>query len=735
MIVHFCTMLLLALHAPVRAEGDPITFYVSPSGSDARTGTDPVPAASSTRGPFATLARARDAVRQAIAAGEHPAVIIREGTYLFTGTLAFGPEDSGTPGHDVVWQASANETVRFVGGKVIGPFAAVTDPGIRARLPIAARNAVRVTDLHTQGIADPGTPPNRLNLFFRGSRMPVACYPNTGWLKIAAVPLIDTLILNPGDKKVIKDGLPAGRHSGMFRYDGDRPSHWADQSDIWMHGYWVWDWRDAYQKVAWIDTTTRTVHPEPPHHHYGYQRGQRYRFLNVLEELDAPGEWYLDARHGLLYFWPPATPAAGDVTVSLLREPMIEMCNVAHMRVERIVFESSRACAVRVRGGTGNLIAGCTIRSIDNDTSAIIDGGTNNGIRSCDIHDVGSTGIKIAGGDRRSLTPAGNFAINNHITRYGGILQSFNGGVFLEGVGNIVAHNRIHDAPFSGIQYYGNDHRIEFNELYDLAHESGDVGGINTGGDYTDMGTTIRYNYIHDTHGRGEGGFRAIYLDLPGSNTTIFGNVIANVDIGVFFNSGRDNRIENNIFYRCRPAVNIYIWPHRQYFAPGGPWRIYEKLHEVRFTEPPYSARYPLLPHYLDTVDLGMPYGHRVRSNLSAGGTWLDLSEELDPRRLTVENNVVGDSMLLVLTKKWTPDYDPYAIGYASTHTRLDTATVRAMSSRGNVIADPAYLAPERGDFRLRPDSPAWRAGFQPIPFDEIGIVPDAYRRAVPPRE
>ena len=40
------------------------------------------------------------------------------------------------------------------------------------------------------------------------------------------------------------------------------------------------------------------------------------------------------------------------------------------------------------------------------------------------------------------------------------------------------------------------------------------------------MGTVIRYNYIHDIHGIGEGGCRGIYLDLPGSNATIFGNIV-----------------------------------------------------------------------------------------------------------------------------------------------------------------------------------------------------------------
>jgi hypothetical protein len=299
-------------------------------------------------------------------------------------------------------------------------------------------------------------------------------------------------------------------------------------------------------------------------------------------------------------------------------------------------------------------------------------------------------------------------------------------------VGNIVSHNRIHDAPFSGIQYYGNDHLIEYNELYDLAHESGDVGGINTGADYSDMGTVIRYNSIHDIHGRGEGGCRGIYLDLPGSNTTIFGNILANVDIGVFFNSGRDNLVENNLFVNCHPAIGIYRWPHMSYFRPGGAWKIVEKLHAVNFTQPPYSLHYPKLPRYLDSVNLGMPYGHTVVRNVSVGGIFLDLSEGMDFSHVTVERNVIGDSVLLVMTKKWTPDYDPYHIGYVATYTSRDTAIARELAQRRNVLADPGFINPRSGSFRLSDHSPAWEAGFQRIPIERIGLRMDEYRREVP---
>jgi hypothetical protein len=97
-----------------------------------------------------------------------------------------------------------------------------------------------------------------------------------------------------------------------------------------------------------------------------------------------------------------------------------------------------------------------------------------------------------------------------------------------------------------------------------------------------------------------------------------------------------------------------------------------------------------------------------------------------------VENNVIGDSMVLVFTRKWTPDYDPYHIGYASTHTRQDSTVVRELTQRGNILGNPMIENPAAGDFRVSGASPAWNAGFQPIPYDKIGLQVDNHRRSLP---
>jgi hypothetical protein len=87
--------------------------------------------------------------------------------------------------------------------------------------------------------------------------------------------------------------------------------------------------------------------------------------------------------------------------------------------------------------------------------------------------------------------------------------------------------------------------------------------------------------------------------------------------------------------------------------------------------------------------------------------------------------------MVLVFTKHWTPDYDPYHIGYSSTHTRGDSVVARQLIERGNILADPGLVDPRAGDFRPGAKSPAWKAGFQRIPIENIGLIVDEFRRSV----
>ena len=123
-------------------------------------------------------------------------------------------------------------------------------------------------------------------------------------------------------------------HYGRWAYSSDRPARWKDVSELWVHGYWVWDWCDQYQRVQKLDLAKQEVSPEPPFHYYGYRKGQRFYFLNVLEELDSPGEWFLDRKTQSLYFWPPCPIQQAEVIFPELQKPMLQLQDTPqHVRV------------------------------------------------------------------------------------------------------------------------------------------------------------------------------------------------------------------------------------------------------------------------------------------------------------------------------------------------------------------------------------------------------------------
>jgi len=86
-----------------------IQFFVSPAGSDSNPGTQ--------RKPFSTLARARDAVRAEIPAMTGDIVVtLAGGTYPITKTVVFGPEDSATGTHRIIYRAAPGEKPILTGG-------------------------------------------------------------------------------------------------------------------------------------------------------------------------------------------------------------------------------------------------------------------------------------------------------------------------------------------------------------------------------------------------------------------------------------------------------------------------------------------------------------------------------------------------------------------------------------------------------------------------------------------
>ncbi len=662
--------LLLVLF--VQAAIGNVVFYVSPSGDDSASG--------SLERPFASLARARDAIRALKEAGDLPqggiTVHIRGGIYPLTETFTLTRADSGTASSPIMYRVYKDEEVRLTGGKQVEGFKPVTNPAVLRRIDQKYHDKILQTDLREQGITDFGkVSPRRfggpahstgLELFFEDEPMTLARWPNEGFVKI-------TGLVEPGTVNVRGT---KGSKTGKFMYEGDRPKRWADENDVWVHGYWFWDWSDERQQVESIDTDKRIISIAPPYHHYGYRIGQWFYGLNILAELDNPGEWYLDRETGILYFWPPKSIDKRRAVVSVLNN-LVEMSGVSHVVIEGVIFEAARGTAVVMNNCNQTQISSSILRNLGG-SAVQIAGGSGNNVMHCEIYNTGSGGISLRGGERQGLTAGGHFAENNHIHHYGRWQRMYTPAIALNGVGNRAAHNLIHTAPHMAVMFGGNDHIIEFNEIHNVCLESNDAGAIYAGRDWTMRGTVIRHNYLHEITGFENRGCVGVYLDDMFCGTEIYGNVFYRVTRAAFIGGGRDCLVENNIFVDCKPALHID--------ARAMTWAGYhvgttmtERLKAMPYTSELWRKRYPELLNILED-EPASPKGNIVRRNICSGGKWLEL-HGVDKNIVTMEDNLIDK--------------------------------------------EPGFVNASSMNFQLKDDSGAYKLGFKRISIDKIGLLED----------
>lgn len=513
--------------------------------------------------PFPTLTRARDEVRKLKSRGiDGPiAVTILPGRYPITESLQLSAEDSGAADAPVVYRAAEQGTVVLYGGHRLSGFTNVTDEAIRDRLPDESRDKVLQCDLKSLGIDDygelkvrgfgQGSAPPTLELFIDGKAMPLARWPNLGFVGIG---------------RLVHPGSPQDNTPSIFEYLSDRHERWIGAKDAWLFGYFKYLWADSTIEIAEIDPVKKTITTATAYRYGGTgmdtRQGIQYYAFNLLEEIDMPGEWYLDRSSGVLYLYPRSEQRPIKAEIGLLSSPMIQMSGVSHVQIRGITFDLGRSFAVEAASCHDCWFIGCTISRFAGD-GFIIRGGTNNRAIGLDVNRIGRAAMLVSGGDRNTLAPGGHVVENCKINNFGRIDRTYTPAIRLEGVGNRVAHNQMFDGPSSAMRIEGNDHTIEFNEVHSMVKESDDQGAIDMFRNPTYRGVVFRHNYFHQI-GKTDGGAEvhgqaAIRFDDAISGMVVYGNVFRQCGAGNFgalqINSGRDNTIDNNLFIECKQGL------------------------------------------------------------------------------------------------------------------------------------------------------------------------------------
>jgi hypothetical protein len=645
-------------------------LYVSPDGNDSWSGRYASPNRARTDGPLRTLHRALQRVLESEPAPTE--IRLREGVYFLHAPVRLTPEHAERAQRRLVITAVAGEQPILSGGRLITGWQATEWNG--KRVWVAEIPEVRNGQWYFR------------QLFVNGVRAARARYPTRGYLKIEA--LLDET----------PDWMRG--HTRFQYYAGDLPilAH-PDEGEALVFNRWV----ENRLPLQAVDPAQRILSFRK-RSTFALQAGDLYYLENLPEALDTSGEWYLSRREGKLYYLPrpderlETLQAVAPVLTFLVQiEGAPEQGRfVEGVHLRGLIFRHAEWSlppemetggfvqaaygvpgAIRAEGARRCLIEACAVEQVGTYAIELGRGCQRNRIEGCVLRDLGAGGVKIGEttlrADPREQT-YGNL-VQDCIIQDGGKLFASAIGVWIgQSYSNRLLHNTIRDFYYTGISIgwtwgYGESlaggNRVEWNHVHHIGVRSdgdgpllSDMGGIYTLG--TQHGTVIRNNLWHDIAGYRYGGW-GIYFDEGSTGILAENNLVYRTTHGGFHQHyGRENLVRNNIF-------------------------AYARDHQIQLTRPE--------PHLRLTFERNIVIGKGAQ--WVAGG---------------IDANLRFDHNLY-----WREDGDELRFG---------NDAFAAWQAKGqdthSRVADPRFVNPQAGDFRLAPDSPARALGFQP--FDLTGV-------------
>lgn len=652
----------------------PLTLYVSPQGNDAWSGRLAVPAADGKDGPRATVAAALEGARAARKGQPAPgpiSILLRDGVYRLTAPIVLSVEDSGASAAEpfVIGAYPGEHPVLSGGERVEGWRPVENKPGLWAAR-LAAGN-------------DPQAEVR--SLFINGRRATRARTPNEGeFFRMVGARLQDK---------------PC-----VFQYKaGDLRPQWASSPGAQVVALEKWtDWRFYIRSIVPESNLVVLAGASTPHTR---EKDARYFVENTADSLDAPGEWYWDRARAELRYWarpgedltraeavvPRVNPAPLACLVRLQGDWAARQA-VRHITLRGLSFQhtewptgpnghrDSQAAptvrgAVAVEAAVGIALEDCVFAHLGGYAVDLGKGAQQCRVTGAEMYDLGAGGVRVG----ETVKPAGSFEechshviADNHIHDAGQVFFPAVGVFIMHSGTNRVSHNHIHHLYYSAISagwqwgYQETPCRaniIEFNHLHDLGQGLlSDMGAVYTLG--IQQGTVIRNNLIHDVDSFTYGGW-GLYTDEGSTGIVLENNVVYRCkSAGFHQHYGRDNIVRNNIFAfnRENQLMRTRAEPHRSFW-------------------------------FTNNIVL-------FDSGKLLGSNWSNDNYEMD-------GNLYFDAR---------PGAIPSFAG----------ATLAQWRARGHdtrsLIADPRFVAPERDDFHLRPDSPAFALGFQPIEVNAVGV-------------
>ena len=586
-----------------------LTFYVSPNTPDA----------------FGqTIQQAVDMSRQQT---QPIRIVLRGGEYVITDPIRI---DNG---HRISLVAAEGETPVLQGAVVVKGWQKVTDKAVMSRLPQEA--VVKVWQATLDDADFDLIDGNRIDFYYNGQRLHLARWPNHSYTQSGKA----MGKLPPLEEKNYRNYK--GCAEGVFEYKDVRIDKWAQEKEVYLHGYWFWDWAEEYKKVEKIDTVNHIITLALPHHHYGYRHEFRFYGMNLLCELDTVGEYYVDRESNTIYLYPPDDfdPTANQVTASCYNaDYMLTVENSSQIVIQGLTMQGGRNGAINIGHCQDLSIKDCRMVQFGDD-AITLKASKNCQIQGCFLDQLGHGGIVVVGGNRKTLEPADYLVENTFVSNFSLYKPTYEPAIVFDGAGLTIRHCHFANSASSALRLNGNDILVEYNKFQDLVRESDDQGALDAWFDITYRGVVIRYNYWKNITGRTVEGAAAIRLDDLISGFVVEGNVFENCGGGKFgavqINGGKDNLITNNLMYHCHKLYSTSKWTDKRWQDLIASERVQQQIKEYDFPSALYKERYPELRG--DSALLPPPNRDFIFHNLSVNA---EIAIPAEEKQCVLQGNV-----------------------------------------------------------------------------------------------
>lgn len=726
---------------------------------------------------------------------------LREGTYPMNDSIAALKNFKAAKELPFFITNYADEEVVVTGGVDIdgATFDKVTDVDILQRLDPGVTDKVLVTDLSSlipDGNYGSITTSNAPVLFVGDSKYTIARWPNAEMtpMKKCVTEIADTndgtanKMTDPAGKYVSTNGVidsgpvttGIGSSCGQYRQyskratelnrkateanggvetivskdtgiefcvEDLRPFSWVNTGDIWLYGYFYAEWTKNHLRITEMNADTQSIRTAS-----GLGWGARYGssnkmyYYNVLEELDSPGEWFVDKNEGKLYVYPVTDLTKEKIVYAPTSSTTWTFSGTENVIVNGIKFDHARGRGLQFSGGTGNIVQNCTFENLG--TGVEFYQGKYSGVINSEFKNINGNAINLnSAGSLTSMEVTRLFAQNNKLHSTKGIGTS-------SGVGNIISHNFVSNNVGSAIYVSsGKETIVEYNEIVGGPRETLDSGAFYiNGNNHFHRATHVRYNYIHDI---GNSNPRGIYFDDMLSGCYAYGNVVASG--GIQIHNGSENVMYNNIMLGSSRSItnspNYYGvketegWPERWYATSLNMGTMSSGLKSLYNNNTPideiangtYAAMFTRYPHLYEWSKLmltrireyqgkdvteytGKIAGSAYLSDYKPSDEFSDGSDEyynLDrylraTRDLYVANNIIINAAVPALNQ-----YDSIAENKSKgTRDNKNGGIIRTTYVNNHQLSSNPFAG---GDFGS--EAIAQSYGIERIPFEKIGIT------------